>query len=64
MQIRSADTAGLYGDLDLARAGCLGFAFLDPKIASSMNDDSFHCCTPDTPDVIGRRFISRSSTRS
>ena len=42
MQIRSADTAGLDGDLDLSRTDYLGFAFLDPQIAGSMNDDSFH----------------------
>src|SRR6266481_4790686 len=47
MQIRSADTAGLDGDLDLSRTGCLGLAFLDPKIAGSMNDDGFHCCPSD-----------------
>jgi hypothetical protein len=38
--------AGLNGDLDLTGADCLGFALLDPKIAGSMNDDGFHCCTP------------------
>ena len=57
MQIRSADAAGLDGDLDLSRTGRLGFAFLDPKIAGGMNDDGFHGCTPDMRDVIGRRFI-------
>ena len=46
MQIRSADAAGLDGDLDLSRTGCLGFALLDPQIASRMNDDGFHCFTP------------------
>jgi hypothetical protein len=57
VQVGSADAASLDGNLDLARAWCFGFAFLDPKVAGSMNDDSFHCYTPDTPDVIGRRFI-------
>ena len=42
MQIRSADTAGLDGDFDLSRTDYFGFAFLDPQIAGSMNDDSFH----------------------
>ena len=59
MQIRSADTTGLDGDLDLARTGRLRFPLLDPEIAGRMNDDGFHCCTPGTTDVIGRLFIAQ-----
>ena len=59
MQIRSADTAGLDGDLDLARARRLRFSLFNSKIAGRMNDDGFHCCTPGTTDVIGRLFIAQ-----
>jgi hypothetical protein len=38
----NSDAAGLDRDLDLARAGRLGFAFLDPQIAGRMNDHGFH----------------------
>ena len=47
MQVGSADAAGLRRDLDLFGTGRLGFAFLNPQIAGSMDDDGFHCCTPD-----------------
>src|SRR6476659_8431318 len=53
MQIRSADTACLDGDLDLARARRLRFSLFNSKVAGRMNDDGFHCCTPGTTDVIG-----------
>ena len=62
MQIRSADAAGLDGDLDLSFTCGLRFAFLDPKVAGGVNDDGFHGCTPATRHVIGRLLISRSPT--
>jgi len=46
VQVRSADTAGLDRDLDLAGRGHLNFTFLDPQITGRMNDDGLHGCTP------------------